>query len=317
MAKMVITRTPLRISFFGGGTDFPAFYLKHGGVVLSAAIDKFVDVMVRDRFFDDIVISTSQKETHGFLDQVKHNLIRESMRMICPDWSSVEIATLADVPGSGTGLGSSAAVTVGALYALGLYKGRRFGAYELAQKAFSIESEILRYPTGVQDHYIAAFGGIRYMDLGETVKLSSKLSAFDLKDHLALLFTGLTRDGRIILEPFAREIDAKVSQLEEAAIVAEAGISAFLQRDWQRFGELLDLSWQLKKQWSQASTPEIDQMYEKAKAAGAWGGKILGAGQGGFLLICAPKEKIPGFGEELELRQLSFDFYNEGVKQIL
>lgn len=314
---MIITRTPLRISFFGGGTDFPEFYRSHGGVILSAAIDKFVDVIVRDRFFDDIVISTSEKETHLSLVEVKHNLIREAMTMVSPHWNSIEIATLADVPGAGTGLGSSAAVTIGSLFALGLFKGRQFSYDELAEKAFYIESEVLKYATGVQDHYITAYGGIRYMQLGESVYISPKLTCRDLGDHLALLYTGKVRDGRAILEPFAREIDRQIDQLKLTATLADAGLAAFLKCDWEWFGQLLDESWQVKKSWSKASTPEIDLLYDKAKAAGAWGCKILGAGQGGFLLVCAPKEKVPDFGRELELRQLSFDFYNEGVKQIL
>jgi D-glycero-alpha-D-manno-heptose-7-phosphate kinase len=317
MAKMVITRTPLRISFFGGGTDFPGFYRSHGGIILSAAIDKFVDVVVRERFFNDIVISTSEKETHLCLDEVKHNLIREAMKLVTPHWSSVEIATLADVPGAGTGLGSSAAVTMGVLFALGLFKGRIFAIDELAEKAFYIESEILKYATGVQDHYITAYGGTRYMTLGESVYISPKLTCWGLKEHLALLYTGRVRNGRAILEPFAREIESKVEQLKITSTLAEAGITAFLKRDWEWFGRLLDDSWQVKKSWSQASTPEIDLLCDKAKAAGAWGCKILGAGQGGFLLVCAPKEKIPEFGKELGLRQLSFNFYDDGVKQIL
>lgn len=317
MAKMVITRTPLRISFFGGGTDFPEFYRSHGGIILSAAIDKFVDVIVRDRFFEDIVISTSEKETHLSLIEVKHNLIREAMTMVSPHWSSVEIATLADVPGAGTGLGSSAAVTIGALFALGLFKGRQFSYDELAEKAFYIESEVLKYATGVQDHYITAYGGFRYMQLGENVYISPKLSCRDLQAYLALLYTGKVRDGRAILEPFVREIDSKVEQLKYMATLADAGLTAFLKCDWEWFGRLLDESWQVKKSWSQASTPEIDLLYDKAKAAGAWGCKVLGAGQGGFLLVCAPKEKVPDFGRELGLRQLSFDFYDDGVKQIL
>jgi len=318
MAKMVITRTPLRISFFGGGTDFPAFYRDHGAMVLSAAIDKYVDVFIRDRFFEDIIISTSEKETHLSLDEIKHNLIREAMRQAAPDWSAVEIGTMADVPGSGTGLGSSASVTVGALAAANLFCGRRLTADELARKAFSIEADILGYPTGVQDHYIAAYGGFRYMTMNEEgIRISPKLAYFDLKDHLALLYTGKVRDGRAILELFARDINQKTDQLEEMTTLAAAGMVAFLQRDWQRFGELLCASWELKKSWCRASTPAIDKICGKAMAAGAWGTKILGAGQGGFLLVCAPKDKVPEFGQELGMRQLEFNFCDSGARQLL
>jgi D-glycero-alpha-D-manno-heptose-7-phosphate kinase len=125
---MIVTRTPVRVSLFGGGSDFPQFYKRHGGAVLSGTINKFVDVIVRDRFLDEIVVDTSEKEIHRSVDEVNHNLIREAMKLVSDDWHGVEVATLADMPGHGTGLGSSGSVTVGCLHALGLYKGEHYGA---------------------------------------------------------------------------------------------------------------------------------------------------------------------------------------------
>ena len=262
-------------------------------------------------------MSTSEKEKYNSLDKVKHNLIRESMKLISNDWHAVEVATLADIPGHGTGLGTSASVTVGTLHALGLYKGQHFGARELAEKACHIEIDILGYPSGVQDQFLAAFGGARYIEYGNEINVSENLNPHDLMDYLLILYTGKTRNSYSILSPFVASIEDKVPILKQVTSIAKKGYEAFKNQDWELFGYLLDKSWDLKKRFSNASNSYIDYCHSEAKSLGAWGGKILGAGQGGFLLFCVPKEKQASITNKLGMRQLECNFSFEGSKKLL
>jgi len=311
----------VRISLLGGGTDFPAYYEKHGGAVLSTAINSYVDVIVRDRFFDDIVIDTSEKEVCQSVSEIKHNLIREAMRMVAKDlaldWSKVEIATLADIPGHGIGLGSSASVTVGVLNALYNFAGQSISPEELARKAYQIEAEILGYPAGVQDQLIASYGGFRFIELDKDINISNPLDTGDLSDYLLLFYTETVRQGKSILTPFVNSIQSKASILNEMTELARTGYKVFLERDWEQLGHLIDTSWEVKKQYSNGvSNSFIDDLYDKAKSLGAWGCKISGAGGGGFFLAMAPKEKREQIVRGLGLRELPFRFEEKGSSVI-
>ena len=316
MSKLVVSRTPTRISLLGGGSDFPAHYKKYGGAVLSGAIDCYIDVVVKDRFFDEIVVSTSERETCRVVSEIKHNLIREAMKLTGNDWKSIQISTLADIPGHGTGLGSSASVTVGVLKALLAYKEKNIYPGNLADMAYDVEANILGYSTGVQDQLAAAFGGLRYIEFRRGgIDISEPLYTGDLADYLILLYTGMVRNGQSILQPFLNSMSEKSGLLIKITELAMQGREAIEEEDWQKLGYLVDSAWTIKKQFeSQVSNRDIDLIYEKAKFLGAWGCKILGAGGGGFFLVIAPKEKREEIVRRLQLRELPFKFEERGSR---
>jgi len=295
---VIITRTPLRISFAGGGTDLPSFYHEYGGgAVTSAAIDKYVHVLVNQKFDKSIRVAYSRTENVDRLEELQHGLVREAMRLAgVPD--SLEIHTIADIPGEGTGLGSSSTLTVGLLNALYAYRGVLKDPAELAAEACSIEIERLGGTVGKQDQYIAAFGGIEYFDFhaDDSVRASPiPLAAADrerLSDHLSLFYTGITRSAQGILKQMdARTVSNKDSLLAMRDLAGEAR-RAIVQRDFEKLGEVLDRGWALKRGLTTGiSNDAIDQRYAAAKAAGAYGGKITGAGGGGFLFLLHPPER--------------------------
>ncbi|MBT9133258.1 MAG: D-glycero-alpha-D-manno-heptose 7-phosphate kinase [Firmicutes bacterium] len=322
---MIITRTPFRISFVGGGTDLPDFYRLEPGAVVSTAINKYMYVIVNKRFTDAIRVSYySKTEIVDSVDEIRHPLVREVLKLVGIT-RGIEIASIADVH-AGAGLGSSSSFTVGLLNALYAYKGILKSAEELAKEACHIEIDILGEPIGKQDQYIAAYGGFRYIQFNsdETVLTEpiiwSKANKEELAQNLLVLYTGDVREASSIL----REQKENTRQGNKVDLLKKLRDMAFELKGLLNnnaspdiLGEFLHKGWMLKKQLaSSISNNKIDEYYEKARSAGVLGGKILGAGGGGFLLLYCPKEKQPQVKEALNHRELDFSFEPEGSKII-
>lgn len=298
---MIIIQTPLRVSLFGGGTDFPSYFREHGGCVLTSAIDKYIFVTIKRRFDAKIRVGYTKTEMVDSVPEIKHELIREAM---CKTGIThgVEITTMGDIPSQGSGLGSSSTVTVGALHAMYTYKRQPVLTEQLAQEACEIEREILGKPIGIQDQYIAAYGGLRFMEFGtDGVVHSQRLDLPErtlrrLGDNLLLFFTGITRKADSILEEQKQNIKSRETILSEMKQIAHAARDELEEGNVDAIGHLLHESWQLKKQLAtRISNPALDGMYDTARKAGALGGKISGAGGGGFLLLYCPngsQEKV-------------------------
>ena len=320
---MIVTQTPLRLSFFGGGTDFPDYYRVDGGAVLTTAIDKYVYVIVKDRFDDDIYINYSVKEIVKSVDAIRHDLVREAMRITGVD-RGVEITTLADVPSTGTGLGSSSAVTVGLLHALHTYRGRLVDARTLAEQACKIELDILKRPIGRQDQYISAFGGLRaigfrsdgQVDVGHV--RTDPATPRRLQDRLLVFFTGRTRSSSTILERQQRRISQSRGDLDRLKSCAREAHDLLLAGRLDEFGELFDAAWRHKKALAEGvSDAVIDRLYDLARDAGASGGKIAGAGGGGFLVFYVPPSRQDDVRQALvPLRELPITFDPSGARVV-
>ena len=270
---MIVVRAPLRISFVGGGSDFPDYYRAHGGAVLSTAIDKYVYVIVKERFDDQIYINYSRKEIVESVADIQHELVREAMRITGVD-RGVEITTLADVPSSGTGLGSSSSITVGLLQALNAYKGVLVTAEQLAQQACEIEIERCKKPIGKQDQYIAAFGGLRVIQFNRdnSVVVQSVDSAEavrqQLNRELLLFYTDVTRSASGVLHEQQQNIQERRSELAEMVALVEPGRACIVEADLTRLGGLLHRGWELKKGLASAvSSTWIDGLYAAARPA--------------------------------------------------
>ena len=293
---MIITQTPLRIGLVGGGTDLPAYYRQHGGRVLNAAIDKYVYVIVKQRFDDDIYVNYSRKEIVSRVEDLQHELVREAMHM-AGIRGGVEITTLADIPSAGSGLGSSSSVTVGLLHALFAYQGRQVTADELAERACAIEIDRCRKPIGKQDQYAAAFGGIRDIHFGpgdrvlvDEIWLPPPLRR-RIQGELMLFFTGITRIADTILGEQTANVADRIPQLDQLRDLAGEAAGGLRQGDASALGTALCKSWQAKRALaSGVSNQQIDDAVEAALAAGASGAKVTGAGGGGFLLVTCPVE---------------------------
>jgi D-glycero-alpha-D-manno-heptose-7-phosphate kinase len=295
---VIITRTPLRISFAGGGTDLPSFYRTYdGGAAVSAAIDKYVHVIVNEKFDRSIRVAYSHTENVEKLGDLQHGLVREAMRAAgVPE--KLEIHTIADIPGEGTGLGSSSTLTVGLLNALYAFRGTLKNPAELAAEACQIEIDTLGGTLGKQDQYIAAYGGVQFFEFraDESVRANplplSPKERDDLSNHLSLFYTGVARRAEGILkEQSSRTAEKKESYLRMRELALEAR-QAILDRDWEKLGRNVDEGWALKRELSAGITnPEIDAWLASAKRAGAYGGKVTGAGGGGFLLLLHPPER--------------------------
>lgn len=321
---MIIVQTPLRVSLFGGGTDFPDYYLEHGGCVLSAAIDKHIFVTIKSRFDDRLRVGYTRTEMVEEVEQIQHNLIREAFRMTGIN-HGVEITTMGDIPTEGSGLGSSSTVTVGALHAMHTFRRELVNEEQLAKEACAIERDILRSPIGIQDQYIAAYGGFRFMEFktsGEvTVSPNLSLDASTvrrLNDNLLLFFTGITRQADNILAEQKTNINDRLAVLAEMKQLAYHAYEELKFGNVDVIGQLLHESWQLKKGLaSQISTGVIDQMYNTARRAGAMGGKIAGAGGGGFMLFYCPNGRQERVREALgNLQELPFKLGQDGTKVI-
>ena len=292
---MIISQTPLRVSFAGGGTDFHRYYREHEGAVVSSAIDKYVYVVVVPRFDELIIVNYTKKETVENVRDLKHELVREALLRTGVE-NGVEITTLADVPSEGSGLGSSSTVTVGLLHALYAYKGKLATAEQLAREACEIEIDICGKPIGKQDQYIAAYGGICQFTFRKDESVDVKpfrRSAelfHGLSRNIMLFYTGRTRKAGNILAVQDQRTDVNLEQLHCLKALALRTAEALDRMRLWEVGRVLNDGWQLKRQLAEGiSNPEIEQMYDLALGAGASGGKICGAGGGGFLLLyCDP-----------------------------
>jgi D-glycero-alpha-D-manno-heptose-7-phosphate kinase len=320
---LIIVQTPLRISFFGGGTDFRAFFMQEGGCVLSSAIDKYIFVTIKQRFDSKLRIGYTQTEMVDEVNQIHHELIRESLRITGID-RGIEITTMGDIPSEGSGLGSSSTVTVGALHAMYAYLGEMVPAERLAREACAIEIETLKKPIGIQDQYIAAYGGFRFFEFlpdgtvtVERVRLSPEAERV-LNSNFMLFFTGVSRDSSSVLREQVNNLKDRLSELREIKDMACEARCAIDKENFEALGVLLHQSWELKKRLAGTiSNGRINEMYETARSAGAIGGKIAGAGGGGFLLLYVPFENQNRVRMALHgLQELPFRLEADGTKVI-
>lgn len=322
---MIITRAPLRISLGGGGTDLPSYYREHGGFLIAAAIDKYVYITVHRRFVDGFLLKYSHLEEVATIEEIKHPIIREALKLTGVQERNLEIASMADIP-AGTGLGSSGSFTTALLKALHALRKNLVHPFELAEQACQIELEKLREPVGKQDQYIAAYGGITCFHFlpddrvqASPLKISEE-TLLELEDNLLLFFTGYSRSASKIL----REQDDKSKRSDKAMkenldFVKELGQQsqrALEGDDLHEFARLMDLHWQRKRERSAAMSNEhINDWYDLAMANGALGGKIIGAGGGGFLMFyAADKARLRHAMRERGLMEVRFRFEAEGTK---
>lgn len=321
---MIISRTPLRISFVGGGSDIPGFYRKSPGAVVTTAINKYIYIMVEKQFDGRIIVQYSKMEIVKRVSDIQNNLVREAMKMTGIK-GGIHVTSISDVPAEGTGMGSSSAYVVGLLNAFYAYQGKTISAEQLAREACEIEIELLKKPIGKQDQYIAAFGGFQYMQFHadhtvsvDPIQCNAKTKK-RLESRLMLLYTGLTRSADAILARQGKNIETQADT--QNTLGSMVGLARRIRGDLNnnviaRFGELLDANWQLKKTLADTiSTSQIDGWYALAKKQGAAGGKVLGAGGGGFLLLYAE----PKFHEQIkkvlhDLIPLDFRFEPNGSK---
>ena len=320
---MIISQTPYRVSFAGGGTDLPAFYRKEFGAVLSTTIDQHIYVTIHRRFEPTIRVSYSRTETASTLEEVQHELVREAMRRVEID-EPLEITTIGDVP-AGTGMGSSSSLTVGLLAALYGYRHRVVSPRLLAEQACRIEIEVLGKPIGRQDQYAAAFGGVNYIRFNpdETVDVEPvpcRAEALrELEQRILLVYTGQTRDANAILQQQSHATAGRMDVLRAMRDLADRMRHALAgEGDLDQFAELLHEGWELKRSLGCGiSTGHVDEWYEAARRAGAAGGKLLGAGGGGFLLLVAPPWRHRAIREALgRPRELPFRFAQHGSRNI-
>jgi len=325
---MIITRTPFRLTLGGGGTDLPSFYCAHGGFILAVAIDKYMYLNVNTPILDDkIRVKYAKTELVDHVDQVEHTLARQALRHFGIS-SGIEIVSIADIP-AGTGLGSSSAYLVGLLNAMHALTQNPVGPQQLAEEACHIEIEILKKPIGKQDQYMAAFGGVTMLEIAldgnvNVTRLGLDVDVVEaLERNLLMFYTHDERDATAILRKqdsaTKRNDNFVVSSLREIKDIGMESCAAIVDGNLRRFGELLDLHWQTKKRLAEGITnPQIDAWYELAKRHGAIGGKISGAGGGGFLTLYC-EENASQLREAMRaagLRQLNFRFDFEGSKVI-
>lgn len=321
---MIITRSPLRISLGGGGTDLPSYYLEHGGFVISAAINRYVYITLHRTFQAGLIIKYSKLEQVDTVDELRHPIVREALRMVLGDGASyLEMTSMSDIP-AGTGLGSSGSFTTALLTALHILNKTVVGRQDLAEQACQIEIERLGEPIGKQDQYIASFGGLQCMHFGTDGKVVveplavSADTLYSLEDNLVLFFTGYTRSASAILkeqDSKSRGQDAGMTQ--NLHLVKELGTEsrkAFETGDPRRFGEIMHVHWEHKKKRSAGmSNPQIDEWYDAGRNNGAIGGKLIGAGGGGFLMFYTEdKTRLRTAMRKLGLKEVRIRFDFEG-----
>ena len=321
---MIIVRSPLRITLGGGGTDLPSYYEKHGGFAIAAAIDRYVYITLHRTFNPGFIIKYSSMEKVERIDQIKHPIIREALKLVGMDDNYLEITSMADVA-AGTGLGSSGSFTTALLKALHAYKRNLVHPQELAQQACDIEINKLAEPVGKQDQYIAAYGGITCFDFTKQevkaypLKIEKEI-LYDLEDNLLLFFTGYTRSASGILQEQHHKSKANdKAMIDNLHFIKELGIEVkknLEKGNLGKLGQLMNTHWEYKKKISkEMSNAKIDQCYDLALKNGALGGRLIGAGGGGFLMFYVTdhvklRRAMAGVGlEEVRFR---FDF--EGTK---
>jgi D-glycero-alpha-D-manno-heptose-7-phosphate kinase len=323
---LIITRSPLRISLGGGGTDLPSYYRKHGGFVLSAAINRYVYITINEAFRPRIILKYSKLEDVERWEDIQHPIIREALRMTGVLGPYLEIVSLSDIP-AGTGLGSSGSFTTALLRALHTVKRNFVPPHELAEQACHIEIDLLKEPVGKQDQYIAAFGGITCFEflpddrvVAEPLKIASETLA-NLEDSLLLFFTGASRSAAEVLrDQDTRTRDNASDMLQNLHFTKQLGHEsrdALLAGDLRKFAELMHVHWEHKKKRSPGmSSGFIDEMYDLARAHGSLGGKLIGAGGGGFLMLYTEdKTRLRSAMRGAGLREvrLQFDFSGTSV----
>lgn len=313
----------MRVSLGGGGTDLPSYYEQFGGSLLAAAINRYVYISINKTFTDDYFLKYSELERVREIDEIRHSIIRESLRAH-PVGRGVEIVSMADIS-SGTGLGSSGSFTVGLLRALHAYNREHVTAGALGEEACRIEIDVLGRPVGKQDQYIAAFGGLTWFDFDKdgSVHVSPLMLAnetlHDLEEHLLMFFTGYSRDADLVLtEQKSRSTAGDRDMLDSLHFVRELGVAskhALERGDTAHFGGLMHEHWEHKKLRSKAMSNErIDHWYEVGRTNGALGGKLVGAGAGGFLMFFAEdQDRVRRAMAEEGLREVRFAFDHEGA----
>ncbi len=322
---MIISRTPFRVSFFGGGTDYPAWFQDNKGASLATTIDKYCYITCRylPPFFDhkSRIIYSKMEHVHN-IDEIDHPSVREVIRFLKIK-EGLEIHHDGDLPAR-TGLGSSSSFTVGLLNALYALKGQMVSKERLAQEAIYVEQVMCKEHVGCQDQTLAAHGGFNYIEFGGTSHLTttkvtiSEEKSKSLQDHLMMFFTGFSRTASEIAKHQIENIPKKKKDLTEMYQMTSAALDILNGNDLSVFGTLLDETWKIKRQLSEkVSTPHIDEIYNKAKRAGALGGKLLGAGGGGFVLLFAAPEKQSKIREALSpLLEIPFKFESAGSQII-
>jgi D-glycero-alpha-D-manno-heptose-7-phosphate kinase len=325
---MIITRSPLRISLGGGGTDLPSYYKKHSGFLIAAAIDKYVYITVHQTFVPDLIVKYSQLERVPTASELRHPIIREAMKLVGVDGQYLELTSMADIP-SGTGLGSSGSFTTALLKALHTYKKNLIHPRELAEQACHVELDMLKEPIGKQDQYIAAYGGLtcfQFLPNGNVEATPLKVDSetlYNLEDNLLLFFTGYSRSaGSILKEQDQKSRTSDKEMTDNLHFVKELGYQsqeALEIGDLHKFGELMNVHWEHKKKRSGGmSNTDIDRWYQLAMENGAVGGKVIGAGGGGFLMFYAEdKTKLRHALTQAGLREVRFRFDFEGTKIVI
>jgi D-glycero-alpha-D-manno-heptose-7-phosphate kinase len=322
---MIIARSPLRISLGGGGTDLPSYYEQHSGFLIAAAIDKYVYITLHDTFVADLIVKYSKLERVADASRLEHPIIREAMAMLGISGESLELTSMADIP-AGTGLGSSGSFTTALLKALHAWEKNLVHPAELAEQACEIELNRLHEPIGKQDQYIAAYGGItcfNFLPGGRVEAWPLKITEetrFNLEDNLLLFFTGYSRSASAILhDQDTKSRAADPSMMENLHLVKDLGFQsqrALETSDLNEFARLMDVHWQRKKQrYGGMSNSRIDEWYDLAMANGALGGKLIGAGGGGFLMFYAEdKTRLRHAMRGAGLKEVRFHFDFEGTK---
>jgi len=324
---MIITRSPLRISLGGGGTDLPSYYREYGGFLIAAAIDKYVYITLHQTFVEDLIVKYSKLERVASASELEHPIIREAFAATGVVGNSLELASMADIP-AGSGLGSSGSFTTALLKALHVHKKDLISPAELAEEACTIEIEKLREPIGKQDQYIAAFGGVTCFEFNKdgSVAVSplniSEDTRFNLQDNLLLFFTGYTRSASEILhDQDSKTKKADPAMIENLHFVKDLGFQsrkALETGDLPHFAHLMDVHWRRKRERSKGmSNGPIDQWYELAMQNGALGGKLIGAGGGGFLMFYTENNtRLRRAMREVGLKEVRFNFDFEGTKLV-
>lgn len=323
---MIISRTPLRMSFVGGGSDLPSFYRQHGGAVVSTAINKFVYITLNEKFDHRIRVGYSRTEEADTVGEVQHPLVRESLRLLNVE-GGIEITSIADIPSKGSGLGSSSAFTVGLLHALHAYAGRYASAEQLANEACAIEIERCGEPIGKQDQFAAAFGGFNFIEFNPDDSVSvepilcRRETLQELQSSILVFYTGLSRSASAILKNQQEAVagsSAKQKDLQRMVQLARDLKTELQKNNLAAFGEIIHEGWELKRSMTgEISSGEIDGWYAAARNAGAVGGKLLGAGSGGFLMFVAPPGKHDAIAAALkQLRKIPMHFEPQGSRII-
>jgi D-glycero-alpha-D-manno-heptose-7-phosphate kinase len=325
---MILVRSPLRITLGGGGTDLPSYYLNYNGFVISAAIDKYVYVTVIKPFEEGIYLKYSEIERVDTIDKVAHPIIRETLKIIEIEQPQIEITTLADIP-SGTGLGSSGSFTTALIKALLTYQQKTIDPRDLAELACKIEIDVLREPIGKQDQYISAVGGISCFEFNKNNSVNYKNLQIgidvihELEDNMLLFFTGYTRKASLILsDQNGKTENNDKDMIRNLHLIKDLGYKSYdaiNAGNIQELGRIMDEHWRNKRKRSNGmSNLKIDEWYSYAKKNGAIGGKLVGAGGGGFLLFIAnDRDKLKNAMQKIGLQQVRFKFDYEGTKIIM